>query len=305
MTRPLRIIFIGTADFGAPSLKALVEAGYNVVAVITALDKPQGRGLKTRESPIKSLAKSLKLPILQPKNLKSAAFGAQLKTFKANLQIVIAFRMLPECVWALPELGTFNLHASLLPHYRGAAPIHWAIINGETKTGLTTFFLKHAIDTGDIIFQAEEPIYSADTAGTLYDRLKSKGQKLVLKTVRAIETNTLNLKPQSASGLQNSAPKLFKSNTELNFKQTSLEMYNFIRGLAPYPLAWTIINNHFYKISAARMTPITLNFEGCSYLQVGFKLYFKTSDGALEILKLQKAGKKAMPVAEFLKGNTL
>ena len=305
MGRPLRIIFIGTADFGAPSLKGLVEAGYNIVAVITAVDKPQGRGLKTSESPIKSLAKSLGLPVLQPKNLKSPAFVEQIKMFKANLQIVIAFRMLPECVWALPELGTFNLHASLLPNYRGAAPIHWAVINGEHKTGVTTFLLKHAIDTGDIIFQEEEPIYLTDTTGDLYERLKFKGEKLVLKTVRAIATDTLILKPQPTSEVQNPAPKLFKSNTELNFKQTSFEMLNFIRGLAPYPLAWTIINDNFYKIIAAKISPLTLNFGSHFHLQVGLKLYFKTSDGALEILKLQRAGKKAMPVADFLKGNTL
>lgn len=305
MAQPLRIIFIGTADFGAPSLKGLVDAGYNVVAVVTAVDKPQGRGLKTRESPIKTLAKTLNLPILQPKNLKSPTFIEELKTFKANLQIVIAFRMLPECVWALPELGTFNLHASLLPNYRGAAPIHWAIINGEKKTGLTTFFLKHAIDTGDIIFQKEEPIYDTDTTGDLYERLKLEGEKLVLKTVQAIEKGTLNLKSQSATGIQNSAPKLLKSNTKLNFEQTSLEMYNFVRGLAPHPLAWTIINENFYKIIAAQVSPLNLDFKDSFYLQIGLKLYFKTSDGVLEILKLKKAGKKAMPVAEFLKGNQL
>src|SRR5688572_20902387 len=205
----LRIIFMGTPEFAVPSLEILLEHQYTIAAVVTASDKPQGRGQKITPSPVKECALRHNIPVLQPSNLKSEEFLATLKSYNANLQIVVAFRMLPESVWSMPSIGTFNLHASLLPQYRGAAPINWAIINGEKETGATTFFLKHEIDTGSIIFQEKEPILEEDTVGTLYERLMKKGAELVLKTVRAIEENNYPSITQTESNEIKHAPKIF------------------------------------------------------------------------------------------------
>jgi methionyl-tRNA formyltransferase len=245
---PLRIIFMGTPEFAVPCLEILVEQKFNVVAVITAPDKPQGRGQKLVPSPVKEAALKHNLPILQPSNLKSPAFIEELKSYQANLQIVVAFRMLPEVVWAMPKLGTFNLHASLLPQYRGAAPINWAIINGETETGVTTFFLKHEIDTGSIIFQEKEPIHESDTIGTLYERLMHKGAKLVLKTAKAIEVGDYPSLPQNTSEEIKHAPKIYKETCEINWNQSAKKVVDFVRGLSPYPGAWTVFNGKTYKI---------------------------------------------------------
>ncbi|MFT6966652.1 MAG: methionyl-tRNA formyltransferase, partial [Marivirga sp.] len=228
--RELNIIYMGTPDFAVPPLKKLVEEGYKISAVITAPDKPKGRGQKLAISAVKEYALSANLPILQPTNLKDPLFIETLKGYQAKLQIVVAFRMLPEVVWNMPEYGTFNLHGSLLPQYRGAAPIHWAVINGEKTTGLTTFFLKHEIDTGNILLQEKEAIRREDTTGSLYKRLMEKGAELVLKTVKAIEKDDFKLIEQDTSVLLRHAPKLFKENTEIDWSHTAEDIFNFVRG---------------------------------------------------------------------------
>ncbi|MFZ6013920.1 MAG: methionyl-tRNA formyltransferase, partial [Bacteroidota bacterium] len=234
----LRIIFMGTPEFAVASLEVLVENEFNVVAVVTAPDKPQGRGQKVVYSPVKDCALKYKIPVLQPTNLKSPQFLEELKAHHANLQVVVAFRMLPESVWSMPALGTFNLHASLLPQYRGAAPINWAVINGEKETGVTTFFLKHEIDTGSIIFQEKETIHEDDTVGSLYERLMRKGAGLVLKTVQAISSGNYPSTPQPENTTIKHAPKIFKETCEIQWNKPSASIRNFVRGLNPYPSAW-------------------------------------------------------------------
>jgi len=248
MTKPLRIIFMGTPDFAVPTLQTLVENGQNVVAVITAPDKPAGRGLKLNESPVKQNAVSQQIPVLQPTNLKSETFLEVLKNYEADLQIIVAFRMLPEAVWNMPPLGSFNIHASLLPQYRGAAPINWAIMNGETETGVTSFFLKHQIDTGDIIFQDKTEILPVDDFGTLYEKLKHAGAALALKTVKAIEAGNVPSQPQIATSELKEAPKIFKETCQINWNQSAEKIHNFVRGLSPYPTAWTIFDEKTFKI---------------------------------------------------------
>lgn len=303
----LRIIFMGTPEFAVPSLEILVENKFNVVAVITAPDKPQGRGQKLTASPVKESALKHKIPVLQPTNLKSPDFLEELKNYKANLQVVVAFRMLPEVVWAMPSLGTFNLHASLLPQYRGAAPINWAIINGEKETGATTFFLKHEIDTGSIIFQEKETIHDDDNVGTLYERLMHKGAGLVLKTVKAIEVGNYPSVPQTEAETKH-APKIFKETCEINWNQSSESIRNFVRGLGPYPAAWTTLNGKVFKVfrveSAAGSRQLTVDVgqidtDNKSFLRV------KTQDGWLSILEFQPEGKKRMSVEEFFRGNKI
>ncbi|HZX74681.1 MAG TPA: methionyl-tRNA formyltransferase [Cyclobacteriaceae bacterium] len=300
----LRIIFMGTPEFAVPSLEILVENKFSVVAVITAPDKPQGRGQKLSYSPVKECALKHNLPVLQPTNLKSPEFLEELKGYNANLQIVVAFRMLPEVVWAMPALGTFNLHASLLPQYRGAAPINWAIINGEKETGATTFFLKHEIDTGSIIFQEKEPISDVDDVGTLYERLMHKGAKLVLKTVQAIEKGDYPSIPQFVQGESKHAPKIFKETCQINWNQSSESIRNFVRGLSPYPSAWTVINGRTFKIYKVEKVVDT---QSASEFITDNKtyLYFKTSDGWISIEELQPEGKKRMMIQEFFRGNKL
>ena len=301
--KSLRIIYMGTPDFAVPSLQRLVEEKQNVVAVITAPDKPQGRGRKLTGSPVKAYAESVGLPILQPTNLKSPAFLEELKSFQADVQIVVAFRMLPEAVWNMPPFGTFNLHASLLPQYRGAAPIHWAIINGEKETGLTTFFLKHEIDTGAIIFQEKEPITDTDTVGDLYERLMNKGAALVLKTTKSIAKGDYPQKEQAAPKQVKTAPKIFKETCEIDWSQPAQKIYDFIRGLSPFPGAWTLINGKHYKIYGAKVLD-TQKVEGFETDQKTY-LYLQTADNDLAIEDLQLQGKKRMDIVSFLRGNEI
>lgn len=294
---------MGTPEFAVPSLSILVENGFNVVAVITAPDRPAGRGLKLRFSDVKEEALKHNIPVLQPTNLKAPEFIEELKSYKANLQIVVAFRMLPEVVWAMPEHGTFNLHGSLLPQYRGAAPINWAVINGEKVTGCTTFFLKHKIDTGDVILQDELPIADDENVGSVYARLMDKGSHLVLKTVQQIADNNITTSPQNEAIELKEAPKIFKETCEINWADTTENIYNLIRGLSPYPAAWTTLNDKVLKIYKAEKSnsklPTTIDSDGKTYLN------FAAKDGSLSILELQLEGKKRMTIEEFLRGYKL
>ena len=302
MSKDLRIVFLGTPDFAAASLQKLVENGVNIVAVITAPDKPKGRGKKLSSSAVKEYALQADLPILQPTNLKSETFLKELRSFHADLQIVVAFRMLPVAVWDMPRMGTFNLHASLLPQYRGAAPINWAIINGEKETGITTFFLKHEIDTGAIIFQEKEIITEDDTVGTLYVRLMNKGADLVLKTVKAIEEDSYPQKPQESSKTLKSAPKIFKEDCKINWSQQAVTIRNFIRGLSPYPGAWTTLNGKILKIYACELTKIACSSTGKIEIVNKNEMIVGCIDFNLKITEIQLEGKRRMKVEEFLRG---
>ena len=303
----LRIIFMGTPAFAVPSLEMLVKNNYNVVAVVTAPDKPQGRGQKLIPTPVKEIALKHNIPVLQPTNLKAPGFIEELKSYHANLQIVVAFRMLPEVVWSMPTLGTFNLHASLLPQYRGAAPINWAIINGETETGITTFFLQHEIDTGSIIFQEKESITEQDTIGSLYERLMYKGAQLVLKTVKAIEAGNYPSVPQTIDKEIKHAPKIFKETCEINWNQPAKKIVDFVRGLSPYPAAWSVLNGKTYKIFTCKIStsnnPPSPTESGQWIINNGLKI--KAADGWITIIEFQPEGKKRMPVEEFLRGNKI
>jgi len=302
----MRIIFMGTPEFAVPSLEALVKNNLNVVAVVTAPDKPAGRGLKLKSSPVKETALKYNIPVLQPASLKSEEFITELKSYRADLQIVVAFRMLPESVWGMPPKGTFNLHASLLPQYRGAAPINWAIINGEKETGTTTFFLKHDIDTGDILFSEKEIITSEDNAGSLYERLMHKGAALVVKTVKAILGNTIRPLPQPTETVLKNAPKIHKETCRIDWTKSAEEIYNFIRGLSPYPGAWTILNGKELKVFSSSCleersdkNPGDFTTDNKSFLK------FSTGTKIITIHELQMEGKKKMAVDEFLRGNKL
>lgn len=302
----LRIVFMGTPEFAVPSLEILITSGYHVVAVITAPDKPRGRGQEVTPSPVKMVALQHRIPVLQPTNLKSPEFLNELRSYNASLQIVVAFRMLPEVVWKMPELGTFNLHASLLPQYRGAAPINWAIINGETETGVTTFFLQQEIDTGHIIFQEKEPIYDTDDAGTLYERLRHKGAQLVLKTVQAIEAGNCPSHPQVVTAPLKTAPKIFKETCRINWHQPAIHIHNFVRGLSPYPAAWTVWNNKTYKIFKTIALPSGDPEKAGHYLTDNKTfLNVHTTEGMISVLELQPEGKRRMSIEEFFRGNKL
>jgi methionyl-tRNA formyltransferase len=297
---------MGTPEFAVPSLESLVSAKFPVVAVITAPDKPQGRGQKLLASPVKECALKFGIPVLQPVNLRAPEFIDELKSYHANLQVVVAFRMLPEVVWSMPSLGTFNLHASLLPQYRGAAPINWAIINGERETGVTTFFLKHEIDTGSIIFQEAEPIFPDDTAGALYERLMKKGASLVVRTARAVESEEALGKPQSAQQNLKHAPKIFKEICEIKWDQPAESIRNFVRGLAPYPAAWSVIDGQIFKIY--RVSVVNLNKEvAVGEYVTDNKTYVcvKAADDWISVDEMQPEGKKRMAVGDFLRGNAL
>lgn len=300
----LRIVFMGTPEFAVASLQKLVEAGCNVVAVVTAPDKPAGRGLQLLASPVKQYAVSKSIPILQPEKLKSKSFLEELKNYRADIQVVVAFRMLPEVVWAMPTHGTFNLHASLLPQYRGAAPINWAIINGEKETGVTTFFLQQEIDTGNILFQEKEPIFYEDNVGTLYERLMNKGAELVLKTVNAIEQGTYTQTLQASIEELKNAPKIFKETCEINFQQTAEQVRNFVRGLSPYPTAWTIINGKMCKIFSVKAVASGIINNKVATDNKTY-LHFATIDGYIAIKELQMEGKKRMKIDEFLRGTKI
>jgi methionyl-tRNA formyltransferase len=316
----MKIIFMGTPDFAVESLRILVENKYNIVAVITAPDKPVGRGQKLGMSPVKEylLENALNIPILQPEKLKNPDFLTELRSYQADLQIVVAFRMLPEVVWMMPKLGTFNLHGSLLPQYRGAAPINWAIMNGETETGVTTFFLKQEIDTGSVIFQETEPISLTDNVGDVYNRLMHKGARLVLKTVKAIESGVYPQEPQDETGEIHHAPKIFKETCQIDWNQPVKKVHDFIRGLSPYPVAWTMLNDKTCRIYEAKTvsdewsvgTPTTGTESAQptvgSYTTDDKKyLHFQCTDGILSIENLQLEGKKRMGIEEFLRGYRL
>ncbi len=297
---------MGTPEFAVTSLQKMVEGGVNVVAVITAPDKPKGRGKKLGTSPVKDYAVSQEIPVLQPKNLKDEDFLKELATYKADVQVVVAFRMLPVAVWDMPPLGTFNLHASLLPQYRGAAPINWAIINGEQETGVTTFFLQHEIDTGEIIFQETESVLPEDNVGTLYERLMNKGGELVLKTVKAIAANDYPQIPQQIEKELKNAPKIFRETCEINWNEKAINIHNLVRGLSPYPAAWCRFQDKILKIYKTNPstepptgTPGTINSDNKNYLS------FNVVDGQIEILELQLEGKRRMNIKEFLLGNKI
>lgn len=310
--KDLRIVYMGTPEFAVESLKRLVEGGYNIVGVITMPDKPMGRhGSVLQPSPVKQYAVSQGLKVLQPEKLKNEEFVAELRSLNADLQIVVAFRMLPEVVWSMPRLGTFNLHASLLPQYRGAAPINWAVINGDTETGITTFFLKHEIDTGEIIDQVRVPIADTDNVEVVYERLMRLGGDLVLKTVDAILEGSVKTIPQeelAQVGELRPAPKIFKETCRIDCTIGVKRIYDFVRGLSPYPAAWT----ELYQEGA---DPIMLKiFETeklfCEHslapgtIVTDCKTYFKiaSSDGYVNVLSLQLAGKKRMEINDFLRG---
>ncbi len=302
---------MGTADFALEPLRRLVEKGYNVVGVVTMPDKPAGRGMKLRESKIKQYAKSVNLPVLQPEKLKDEAFVNELKALAPDLGIVVAFRMLPEVVWQMPKFGTINLHGSLLPRYRGAAPIHWAVINGDTETGVSCFLLKHELDTGDVLSQAKTPISPTETTGEVYERLMWLGTDLLEETVSKLIEGELYAEEQEGMSEEPShAPKLTKENTCLNWERTAEELVNMVRGLNPFPTAWTELEianlgKAVYKIHKAeavgrcelseyQLGEVILN--GKKSLDVACK------DGFLRILEIQPAGKRSMPIGDFLNG---
>ncbi len=313
--KSLRIVYMGTPDFAVESLKALVEGGYNVVGVITMPDKPAGRGYKIQYSPVKEYALEKQLPLLQPEKLKDEIFLESLRQWNADLQIVVAFRMLPEAVWNMPRLGTFNLHASLLPQYRGAAPINWAVINGETQTGVTTFFLSHEIDTGRIIQQETIEIADTDNVGTVHDKLMIQGARLVTDTVDAILNGTVQTREQSEFFNSDTelkpAPKIFKETCRINWAQPIKTIYDFIRGLSPYPAAWSELEDingkrlpikifETEKISEQPVSPCgTIRTDGKKFIDVA------ATNGYIRIHTLQLSGKKRMSVKDFLCGNPL
>ena len=304
---------MGTPEFAVGSLQTLVENQigapplYEVVAVVTATDKPQGRGRKIAHSPVKEYALSQNIPVLQPPNLKSPAFLEELGRYQADVQVVVAFRMLPEAVWDMPRLGTFNLHASYLPQYRGAAPINWAIINGETETGVTTFMIRHEIDTGNILFQEHEPIHQDETAGTLYERLMKKGADLVLRTVHALAQGTYELTPQETVAELKEAPKLQRDTCQIDWHQPAETIRNFVRGLSPYPAAWTMLGGKQYKLFRVTRTDVSSEALNPGEYVTDNKTYLhiQTQDTLLAVDDLQPEGKRRLTIDEFLRGNTL
>lgn len=311
--KDLRIVFMGTPEFAVASLKALVENGYTVVGVVTAPDKPSGRGQQLSESAVKQFAMQAGLPVLQPEKLKSPEFIESLKELGADMQIVVAFRMLPEVVWDMPLLGTFNLHASLLPKYRGAAPINWAIINGDTESGVTTFKIEHEIDTGNIIFQEKVDIGPDDNVEILHDQLMEIGAGLVIKTVDALALGNIGLVSQQSliekGYFPSSAPKIFKEDCQIDWGKRALEIKNFIRGLSPYPAAWTNvrlseagseISMKIFKADAEEVgyevEPGSIYSDGKTFMKIGCR------KGWINVRELQLAGKKRMSVEVFLRG---
>lgn len=307
----LRIVYMGTPEFAVEPLRCLVEGGYNVVGVITMPDKPAGRGHKLQFSPVKQYALDYNLPLLQPERLKDETFVEALRVWNADLQIVVAFRMLPEVVWNMPRLGTFNLHASLLPQYRGAAPINWAVINGDTETGITTFFLKHEIDTGEVIQQVRVPIAETDNVGIVHDKLMVLGGRLVTETVDAILADTVKPIPQeemAVVGELRPAPKIFKETCRIDWSQPVKQIYDFIRGLSPYPAAWTELVQPDGAITVLkifetekihqehRLQPGTILTDNKTYFHVA------VPQGFIGILVLQLPGKKRLKIDELLRG---
>ncbi|BDX38447.1 methionyl-tRNA formyltransferase [Tenuifilaceae bacterium CYCD] len=312
MTSP-RIVYMGTPDFAVEPLKAIVDAGFNVVAIVTVPDKPVGRGQKLQSSPVKQFAEEKGLLVLQPEKLRNEDFINQLKELKPDIAVVVAFRMLPETVWSLPKLGTFNLHASLLPQYRGAAPINWAVINGEKKTGLTTFLLDKEIDTGNVIDQQEVEIGKNETAGELHDKLMYLGGAMVVKTIQKLVEGNFTPIPQNKLivGEIKSASKIFKDTCKINWSNPAEQVHNFIRGLCPYPAAWTemiisvdgVESTVPVKIFKALPTGQSTNHDSGAIQTDGKKfLHVTCGNGMVNILTIQQAGKKAMQIDEFLRG---
>ena len=308
--KDLRLVFMGTPEFACESLKALTENGYNVVAVVTAPDKPAGRGQKINQSAVKQFALEQGIPVLQPEKLKDESFVEELRSYKADLQVVVAFRMLPEVVWNMPALGTINLHGSLLPQYRGAAPLNWPIINGDSESGVTTFLLKQEIDTGNILFQEKISIGPEDTVGDLHDRLMDIGSKLVLTTIDALAEGNIMPIPQDSLKIDPDrlhAPKIFKEDCRIDWGKTGLRINNLIRGLSPYPTAWTNLKNG-EEITSLKIFRSSIEHANHDYshgsILTDKKSYFKIvcNDGYINVLDLQLAGKKRMSIAEFLRG---
>ncbi len=305
--RQLRIVFMGTPEFAVASLHTLVKAGCNIVGVITAPDKEAGRGMLLQQSAVKKYAQENALHILQPEKLKNEQFLAELRALNADLQIVVAFRMLPEVVWDMPPLGSVNLHGSLLPKYRGAAPINWAVINGEKETGVTTFKLQQEIDTGDILLQQSFAIEEEETAGEVHDKMKAIGATLLLKTVQQLAANTLEQKllsqqPASAE-ISTHAPKIFTETCKINFSKTTGEVYNLIRGLAPYPTAFTFLKEKKLKIFSAKKIMQQPTEQAGEYVtDKKTFLHFTCADGYISVEEMQLEGKKKMEIKDFLRG---
>lgn len=299
----MKIIFFGTPDFAVASLQKIVESGFEVAAVVTAPDKPAGRGLKLQQSAVKQYAVEVGLPVLQPEKLKNHEFIETLKSYNADLFVIIAFRMLPEVVWNMPPLGSINLHGSLLPQYRGAAPINWAVINGETETGVTTFFLKHQIDTGSIILRDKVAIEENDTAGSVYNKLMHVGADLMVETLKAIDNKSYTLEEQDLSTETKHAPKIFKEDCQINWNNTLEHNYNFVRGLSPYPTAWTMLGDLTLKVFwADKNYADTSGVVGD--IETDNKTYLKIActDGWLSLKDIQLQGKKRMAIEDFLRG---
>ena len=311
----LRIVFFGTPEFAVASLDRIVKAGYNVVGAVTMPDKPAGRGKKMYQSAVKEYAVAHDIPLLQPEKLKNEEFVEQLRAMRADLFIVIAFRMLPEVVWQMPPLGTFNLHASLLPRYRGAAPINWAVINGDTETGVTTFFLKHEIDTGDIIRQERVEILPTDNVGDVHDRLMALGADLTLDTVEHIVAGDLTTTPQEEllqGEAPSAAPKIFKETCRIDWSRSAREIHNLVRGLSPYPAAWTEIHGPAGEDASTLKIFTTRVIDECTeHADAGAVIVGKGSltvncgKGSIEIAELQAAGKRRMHTDEYLRGARL
>ena len=300
----MRIIFMGTPDFAVPSLNILAESSHEVVAVVTAPDRPAGRGRRLKASAVKEAALALGIPVLQPEKLRDPDFNAGLQALKPDLMVVVAFRMLPKMVWALPSVGTFNLHASLLPDYRGAAPINWAIINGEKRTGATTFLIDAKIDTGNILLQRELELPASWNAGDLHDALMSLGAELVLETVEGLDQGILKPQPQDEGLFEHPAPKIFKEDCEIDWRKSAKEIYDLIRGLSPYPGAWTTFNNEPLKVYGSELVQRD-GFAPAGTLKVdeaNKSLFVACVEGWLKLTQLQMAGKKRMAVADLLNG---
>ena len=304
--RDLRIVFMGTPDFAVSSLKKLIDKGYNIVGVITAPDKPAGRGQKLHESAVKQYARSQNLTVLQPTNLKSEEFLKDLRSLNANLQIVVAFRMLPKAVWQMPEYGTFNLHASLLPNYRGAAPINWAIINGETKTGVSTFFIDEKIDTGEMILQKEINIEPDENAGSLHDKLMAAGSDLVIKTVKLIESNSVTTKPQPENVNLKTAFKLNKDNCKIEWNEDLETIFNKVRGLSPYPAAWSVLLNNdeelHIKIYAVEKEEQRHTSAVGTITSTKNEVKIAVKNGYICLKEIQLPGKRKMDIKSLLNG---
>ena len=307
----LRVVFMGTPDFAVASLEALYEAKCNIVGVITAPDKPAGRGMKLSQSPVKQFALEKNLRVLQPEKLKNPAFIEELKQLKADVQVVVAFRMLPEIVWNMPPMGTINVHASLLPDYRGAAPINWAIINGEKETGVTTFKLQQEIDTGHILMKESLPIGDSEDVGSLYERLKVLGASLIVKTMEGLVNNSLSEIPQEEllrdnTRLLHHAPKIFTETCKIDWSKPAEKVFNLIRGLSPYPGAFTYINEKMLKIFKAEKIPGVENQQPGTYETDGKTfLRFFCRTGKIDCKEIQLEGKKRMHIEEFLRGNRI